>query len=180
MIKSIQFKIVASVILFSFTSFGHEEYSGSLNFESQSGFQASSGRTAFYKRNSQKRKKRYRSREVVSGQQPVRDIPKEEMPPVVVVEEMPPVVVVEEPAPVVDSGTGSGSGTTGSTINFQKINTEVMQKNCTECHSSYSKYATVKNQIGKILSFSEGGHGNLTNDQLDMLRSWIASGMPEN
>lgn len=155
----------------SFTSFGHEEYSMSSSFESQSSFQASSSRAGFYKRKFKKRKKRNQSGGVGSEQPPIVDIPKEEMPPV---------VVVEEPAPVVDSGSGSGSGAVTSSINFQTINTEVMQKNCTECHSSYSKYATVKNQIGKILSFSEGGHGNLTNDQLDMLRSWIASGMPEN
>ena len=63
-------------------------------------------------------------------------------------------------------------------ISFNTVKNQVLS-NCTACHSNFSDYNTVTSKINTIQQMVQGGHGNLTNDQLDLLNAWISGGMAQ-
>lgn len=186
--KSIQIS-VAAIMFLSLNSFAHKR-----SYSSHEGSRYTASSSEHISRSEHKRMKRFKHRggsagssaaapvETIQEQQQMQNQPVIEQPaaiveqPVQVIEQ--PAPIVEQPAPVVVQPAPVVAPVTAAAITFQTVNTQVL-RNCTGCHSSFSKYATVVSRIDTIVSMTEGGHGNLTNDQWDTLRSWISTGMIE-
>lgn len=69
-------------------------------------------------------------------------------------------------------------------VGFERVFNEVFEKNCIECHSSYSNYQIVAQQADRILNAVETGRmpknrPNISNLAFSVLKSWVENGAPE-
>lgn len=172
--KNLFLGIVTLVFGFSIDASAHGRRSGSKS-------QYQSGSSSSWSSYGMKRKRRSRSgnqQQPPSGDQVTQPAPVEDP----VVTQPDPIVtqpdpVVTQPDPVVETPVENPPADSGSSVKFASVQ-EAFNNSCVGCHSSYSSYEGIKNDISRIKSASiNGGHGGFSADQKTLITNWINAGM---
>ena len=88
-----------------------------------------------------------------------------------------------------EHGTGSGNFGRGgfsekiTNLDFQSVQTQVLQNKCVQCHARYENYAAVVAEFDDILDSVVTGRmpkdaSELTRSEIGILNSWAANGFP--